>query len=119
MAINLDLLGVLTLLAALGFIGNSYAFYGRSQGWPVSDLFSGGERNRLTLTKASAVFVPLTFGFAWYEYGFLIGLGVLVGGFALAMVLTTVLRQHVQWLWYLALVGLLAYGIFKNAHKFT
>lgn len=115
MVIDLNLLGVMSLLAALGFIGNSYAHYGRHRGWPVGNAFSGGAQDRFTLVNASVIFVPVSFGLVWYDYGVWLGIGVVIGGYALAWVLTVSLRQHVQTFWFLALTGLVVWGVLKRA----
>lgn len=111
---NADYVGLLLVMATVGFIGNSYPFFARSQGWPVGKLFSG----EATWPQASVILVPLSVGLAWYDFGFWYAVGVLVGGFVLAYILSVLLRQHVQVFWVLAFVVALVYGIARNADRF-
>jgi hypothetical protein len=117
MVINLELLGQMTLLTALGFIGNGYRFYAGPRGWPVSNLFSGGPEEKFTMANASVLFVPMMPAFAWYKFGVWFGLGVLFCAFVLAWLLTEALRQYVQWFWCAALAAVVGYNVLQNAHK--
>lgn len=102
--------GLMTFAAMLGFIGNSYAFYARNQGWPVGKAFSPDRP--ATWTNASIALVPVSFGLLWYDFGFLPALAFIVAAFVAAWIATLALRHYVQVLWVvgmLALMGLIAW----------
>ena len=114
MIIDIDMLAIMTLLSALGFIGNSYVHFARSEGWPIGNSFGG---DRFTFINASVVFVPVSFVLIWYQFGIWFAIGVLAAGFLLAWILTLVLRQYVQLFWFFAFAGLILYGVVLTARK--
>jgi hypothetical protein len=91
---------LLTFLATLGFIGSSYEFYARHRGWPVGASFP-------RLATGSIVMVPLAIGIIWYYRNWLAALIALVLGFVLAWLLTVTLRQRVQTLWAVSMLGVI------------
>lgn len=107
---NVEYLAMLVVMGTVGHIGNSYPFFARSQGWPVGRLFS----QEASWPLASIILVPVSVGLAWYDFGFLYAVGVLVGSFLLAYVLSALLRQYVQVFWILAIVGVVVYGFLRH-----
>jgi hypothetical protein len=83
---------------AWGFIGNSYQFYGKQQGWTVTDWFERWALGSVVIIPAAAVII-------WYYNGWLKSLIAVVAGFLVAFLLTNILRQRVQFVW--AAFGLL------------
>ena len=118
MVVNLDWLIVNSVLVAVGIIGNSYAYYARSRGWPAGRWFSGGVADKFTFVNASVVFVPLAVAMVWYRNGFWYAAGVLAAGWVIAWLATITLRQYVQTFWFVAFAGAIIYGVMTNAHKF-
>ena len=86
---------------ALGFIGGSYEFYARPRGWPVIERVA-------SWAVGSIIMVPISVGIVWYFEGWLAALVALVGGFALAHLLTISLRKYVQVFWAVSMVAFLA-----------
>ena len=86
------------ILAALGFIGNGYQSYAEPRGWPVGREF-------VFWAPASLAMVLLVSGLSWYDRGWETAAVVIVGGFMLAWLLTVVLRQHVQKLWFAGMIA--------------
>ena len=75
MIIDLDY-AFLIAVVTWGFIGNSYEFIGKSQGWPVSDWFAGW-------STGTIIIVPMVVGSEWYQRGWQRARIALVAGFAL------------------------------------
>jgi hypothetical protein len=92
---------LMILLVVLGFIGNSYEFYARSHGWPVSARIA-------SWGIGSIIMVPLSVGIVWYFEGWLAALLAFLGGFVLAWLLTVSLRQHVQVFWVMSMAAVIA-----------
>jgi hypothetical protein len=116
--VDFDWLIVNSVLVAVGIIGNSYAHYARSRGWPAGRWFSGGISDKFTFVNASVIFVPLAAGMVWYRNGWQYALGVLAAGWIIAWLATISLRQYVQVFWFVAFAGAIIYGVATNAHKF-
>ena len=108
--INGDFLFYTLAISTIGFIGNSYRFFAQSQGWPTGTVFARDG----SWPQATVILVPIGVGIAWYDFGFFYGVGVFLGGFFLAFVLSMLLRQHVQPLWLLAIVSVVAYAVLRN-----
>ena len=89
----MNILFLSTLIAcAGGFIVLSYQSLARARGWPVGELFCN--------PLFQVIFGGLTvIGSAWVAYidiSFLSALGVLVGGFIIAFILSTIFKSLVQ-----------------------
>jgi hypothetical protein len=92
----------MVLLVAAGFIGNSYEFYAKHRGWPVGRSFADWATGTILI-------VPIVIAILWYHDGWARALTALGAGFALAFLLTEILRQYVQVLCIVIALGTLVF----------
>lgn len=98
------------LLVATGFIGVSYRYFARSQGWTIGKAFD----REASWPQASVILVPVGGITAFVGHGLAASGLTLLYGLLLAFVLSITFRQWVQVIWLLLIlsgVGAVAFAL--------